>query len=153
MRFELRALASLACALSACGPCVPPKKFYDEELYEARREWLDERQRKPPEARPRCEASDPSCGPDPNGLYEGCYDPSGGRTPAWEEALAQPPNCKHDGECIDTGCGKTCSHYRALHEKSLRWPEEVSTCELPEEFARNDLLCGCVENRCMFFTQ
>jgi hypothetical protein len=63
-----------------------------------------------------------------------------------DEQLARPANCAHDGECQIGGCGNTCESYET--------PFQFSTClgVGPTAF-ENELLCGCVRNRCLFFTQ
>ncbi len=95
---------------------------------------------------PRCLASDPRCGPEPPRGYVGCYRPSAKRTVVLEvESKQMKAGCHHDGECRIVGCGNACAHYRA---------SEVETnCLGYRQLDEGDALCGCVDNRCAFFTQ
>jgi hypothetical protein len=93
----------------------------------------------------RCAASDASCGPQPVFGFSGCYRPS-----ATRNQLGGPfpkliqPVCRHDGECVIDGCGDVCAQYADA--------PTVTNCSNPKPL-RRDLLCGCVEGYCTFFTQ
>jgi hypothetical protein len=95
---------------------------------------------------PRCLASDPNCGPEPPRGFSGCYRSDAKRTVVLEvEMKPLKSGCRHDGDCRIVGCGNSCAHYRAL--------EIVTDCLAYRELEKGDALCGCVDNRCAFFTQ
>jgi hypothetical protein len=98
------------------------------------------------DAKPRCEATDPTCGPDPYRSEHACYDPSAPRI------LLEIPNddgntrerCAHDGECVRTACA-TCTHYSTALG--------VSCAKVGYGYfeGNEDALCGCLDGGCWFF--
>jgi hypothetical protein len=104
-----------------------------------------------------CEASDPArsprcasnltilCNPEP--YRDAIYRPEGERHVVDVDypqlvSLSQGA-CNSDGECLQGGCGNDCEAYTV--------PPHAGTCQaytvLYEAF------CGCVEQRCTWFTQ
>ena len=58
------------------------------------------------------------------------------------------PSCQFDGECmVSEGCvSNYCTHY-------TRYPADDEVCEFSSDPRKIDdeLLCGCVRNRCTAF--
>jgi hypothetical protein len=98
------------------------------------------------DVKPRCAATDPTCGPDPYRSEHACYDPSAPRIPI------QAPNddgnarkrCAHDGECVRTAC-TTCTHYSVALGVSCAKKADIDFEE------KEGVLCGCVDGGCWFF--
>ncbi len=98
----------------------------------------------------RCEASDPTCGPQPVSPSNECYRPDAPRhsyvpRDPYPEPLA--PECVHDGECRLAGCGDRCVSFRA------RLP--YGQCALYQSWPSNppNEFCGCMAGHCRLFTQ
>jgi hypothetical protein len=51
--------------------------------------------------------------------------------------------CNADGDCVRAGCGNHCE----------AWQEEPHGANCPAYTALDDAYCGCVDNRCSWFTQ
>jgi hypothetical protein len=102
---------------------------------------------------PRCEGSDPACGPTVytrEELADADYECDGARTPAAdafgdEYARLSGGACAHDGECVQGGCGNRC----------IAWPEAggAGTCEGYPELEDAPAFCGCVSGQCTWFVQ
>jgi hypothetical protein len=98
---------------------------------------------------PRCEASDPDCGPE---AFRGVcvaslgFQPGVARRPI---GRGHDPNrpCSFDGECVNSGCGYQCLSVRTLERGT------TFTCiGHPATDALLDrALCGCVEGSCSWF--
>jgi hypothetical protein len=110
-----------------------------------------------PGASPRCDGR-PGCGPDPTPRFDRCYREGGERKPLRVSTSRYFPgpggSCQHDGECRLGGCKDRCVSYRrppayftCTDNKVLRDPPPPN---LPD---RTDLVCGCVEGQCTFFSQ
>jgi hypothetical protein len=125
--------------------------------------WVEERERRgrefarqPSTSAPfpaRCEGGDPACGPE--AFSHQCLDRAGyragrQRTPVFGRQRQQEPNCSHDGECIDSGCGYGCLSVRAREDPSI-----AALClrDPKSDAALADAFCGCVEGSCRWFTQ
>lgn len=106
--------------------------------------------------RPRCEPSDAGCGPlpywDPNLSREA--KAAGQVTPPYVAHLPRYPvdvskeglalgQCKHDGDCIELGCGNHCA----------AWYLTPFAASCPAFGMLSDAHCGCVAQRCSWFTQ
>ena len=91
---------------------------------------------------PRCQPTDPDCGPDPVG--DRCYRPSLRRKP-WGARWPMPDlACTYDGECVYVrGCGASCVSYRT--------PARAFTCEWHP--SPDGAFCGCVKGYCQLFVQ
>src|SRR5580698_4442853 len=110
-----------------------------------------------PGASPRCDGR-PGCGPDPTPRFDRCYREGGERKPLRVSTSRYFPHpggaCEHDGECRLGGCRDSCLSYRrSFYDfdcaiSHVRYDPPTPT--LPD---RTDLLCGCVEGQCMFFSQ
>jgi hypothetical protein len=95
---------------------------------------------------PRCLSSDPSCGPEPHRDFSSCYRRNAKRTVVLEVEMKEwKSGCKHDGDCRIVGCGNACAHYRAS--------EVETSCLAYRQLEEGNVLCGCVDSRCAFFTQ
>ena len=99
-----------------------------------------------PERAPRCPPNvDIACLPVP--YRDGVYDPNGARHVVVSEspqvnALSHGA-CRQDGECLLGGCGSDCEAYTE--------PVHANICPAyPELFSA---FCGCVDQRCTWFTQ
>ena len=161
-RERTRALASVrslelvvgVLLISSCRPCHPLEPApISKDAYWPSRGWQKSSECHPERGpyecvfyQPRCEKTDPRCGPLPMGNYRGCYDPSRERTPF---ASAYPgPSCQFDGECmVSDGCvSNYCTHYTV-------YPVGEDVCEFSSSPRKtnDDLLCGCVHHRCAAF--
>jgi len=110
-----------------------------------------------PGASPRCDGR-PGCGPDPTPRFDRCYREGGERKPLRVSTSRYSPRpggaCEHDGECRLGGCRDSClSYQRPFYDfdcaiSQVRYDPPTPT--LPD---RTDLLCGCLEGQCMFFSQ
>lgn len=96
---------------------------------------------------PRCERSDPGCGPVPYSGRESvavpaCERPRAVQTWTIERGLSRGA-CTHDGECLRAGCGNHC----------VAWPEGgfAATCEAYVSLEEGPAFCGCVEGQCAWF--
>lgn len=92
---------------------------------------------------PRCAADDPACGPVPYQamcVEQTDYDPKGARTIVQGEGATG--QCKHDGECVVSGCGNECAPAAAVGREG--------TCEDRSDW--DDVYCGCVKTTCSWFT-
>jgi hypothetical protein len=99
---------------------------------------------------PRCEASDPDCGPEP---FRGTcvaglgFQPGVSRVPISRGHDPDRP-CSFDGECVNSGCG-----YQCLSVQTLQANTAYTCIGLPKVDALLDrALCGCVEGSCSWFT-
>lgn len=105
----------------------------------------------PVAAGPRCTESDSACEPlsggaSPNAMSQG-YDPKQPRRPSLKalglSAGQEGAACTHDGDCVRGGCGNHCVPWSQ--------PRFTATCEVRAEIW--DHYCGCLEQRCQWFTQ
>lgn len=105
----------------------------------------------PSSVKPRCQKNDSTCFPVPYNNM-GCYFPTakrhikqGGRKhiSSRSQIRSDKMTCTHDGECRVGGCGNHCEHYKARRF--------VATCE--GYFLKKPTLCGCVRQKCSWFTQ
>ncbi len=97
---------------------------------------------------PRCDETDPDCGPVPMFEHDDCYQPGAPRVPTTVPTISLN-RCSHDGECLTNSERSSCFHPRLLDPNlNLRgsWPFDWDT-------TRDDLLCGCVDGYCRPFTQ
>ena len=101
---------------------------------------------------PRCEATDPKCGPVSSRDWDRPDAPPHNQTGcvAGRARLAAPHEvtpglaCTHDGECLVGACGATC----------LRWDQPLGpmSCEEPGDIEDQPVTyCGCVAGRCDWF--
>jgi hypothetical protein len=106
-----------------------------------------------PRRKPRCNASDPKCGPQRMGEAprHTCYRGSAQRKPVVSPSVlaSRPVDCAYDGECLILGCHRNwCGSWRTNPE---------ITCDLVGYVysgdAVDDTWCGCVAGRCATFTQ
>lgn len=107
-----------------------------------------------PIVRPRCEASDPDCGPETfRGVCPAAvgYEPGVGRYPLVSDPLTPGHACTYDGECINSGCGYQCSSIATIEKRIA--DQIVFTCEarVGLEEIYNRALCGCVQGNCVWF--
>jgi hypothetical protein len=105
------------------------------------------------EVGPRCEPSDPACGPVPARKRDAAPpDPAScvaGRVRLGGETDDDAPRgrtCAHDGECLIVGCDRECK----------RWDEtpSLSWCDLvyePNVSPPPPTYCGCVAGHCDWF--
>jgi hypothetical protein len=105
------------------------------------------------EVGPRCEPTDPSCGPLPDwqgdaalAQQTGCV--AGRVRVGRPDSEPQGGACAHDGECLigARGCAERC----------VRWDEPASfeACagvDFPNQHRRPPIYCGCVEGHCDWF--
>lgn len=91
---------------------------------------------------PRCASDDPACGPQPGGSL------APGRVAPVEPLRCPSPaaidsydrgSCRHDGECMISGCGNACVQWSLVPRRSL-CPRVPGTD-----------WCGCVAGRCAWF--
>ena len=109
-------------------------------------------------ARPRCAAGSPDCGPDKPGGFNRCYREDGPRqrldTSTTRYSADSGGICHYDGECRLARCDTACVSYRRPPRDyaclQYQWGGLDPPAEPPE---RTDLLCGCVEDQCVFFSQ
>jgi hypothetical protein len=90
---------------------------------------------------PRCEASDPTCGPLPlHASVDAGPPPDEPRRCPWLSTDFDQGACTSDGECVLGGCGNVCAQWSIVPVDSVclgvagRW-------------------CGCVAGRCSFFNE
>jgi len=99
----------------------------------------------PEDPKPRCDADDPECGPEPLERDGGfCFRPDAERhrVPPGAPPPARADQCRHDGECQIAGCGNVCVRYSR---------SSIETECIGYEWLDDRVLCGCVEGRCSFF--
>jgi hypothetical protein len=140
---------------SSCRPCHPLEPaLINKNAYWPNRGSQKSRECNPERGpfrcvlyEPRCDEADPRCGPLPMGNYRHCYDPSAERKPV--AAVSAGPSCHFDGECmVSDGCVTNyCTHYTVYPVG------DGDVCEFSSSSwkAHDDLLCGCVHNRCVAF--
>jgi len=101
---------------------------------------------------PRCEATDPACGPVSSRDWDRPDAPPRAQTGcvAGRARLAAPNEvtpglaCVHDGECLVGACGEKC----------LRWDQPLGpmSCEERGDIEEKPVTyCGCVAGRCDWF--
>jgi len=107
------------------------------------------------EVGPRCEPTDPACGPVPARKRDAVAAHQtacvagrvllGADADADEAARGRGRTCAHDGECLVVGCAREC----------LRWDqtESLTWCDLVYEPSPKQppTYCGCVAGRCDWF--
>jgi hypothetical protein len=92
---------------------------------------------------PRCDPSDPICGPLP---YQAMciertdYDPKAPRK--FVRGQGRSGECVHDGECFVAGCGNNCV--------PAKLTDLAGTCECYSHW--QNVYCGCVHKACAWFT-
>ena len=87
---------------------------------------------------PRCEASDPTCGPLPHRLnVDAGPPPDEPRRCPWLSAYFDRGACTSDGECVVGGCGNVCAQWSIV-------PVGGVCPGVPARW------CGCVAGRCSF---
>lgn len=92
--------------------------------------------------RPRCAASDPTCGPVP---YNAACPEQAGYDPKRPRKIIRSRNaqgeCTHDGDCYVRGCGNQC-----VPASLTRLGDNCRGRDWP------NVLCGCVNTACAWFT-
>lgn len=90
---------------------------------------------------PRCEASDPTCGPLPHAVSVDAGPPPGEpRRCPWLSTYFDQGACTWDGECVLGGCGNVCAQWSIV-------PVGGVCPGVPARW------CGCVAGRCAFFNE
>ena len=100
---------------------------------------------------PRCEATDPSCGPLSSRDWDRPdaprFSPSGcvsGREPLASSRVTIPERaCAHDGECVIAKCGTSCLRWDQA--RASEWCDEGTRRSTPTTY------CGCVAGSCAWF--
>jgi hypothetical protein len=97
---------------------------------------------------PRCQPTDPGCGPMPFGHKSAEYAPNRPRIVDGPLNPNRPGACSHDGECFNSGCGYSCLSVRNGHHV---WFDCIDSPSADARL-RHDF-CGCVEGNCRWFRQ
>lgn len=98
---------------------------------------------------PRCDGADPSClplpycEPSPGRCSRPPYRPEAMRIPIWEAASLTAGSCRHDGDCVENGCGNHCTSYTNYSLPGI----------CPYYGNLEPGFCGCVRGECWWFRQ
>ena len=104
---------------------------------------------------PRCDASDPACGPLDERVpvgpgvasQPGC---EAVRWPVGQFPISAPSwrvsrgACAHDGECVIDSCGSRCAPWNAARGST-------SMCDDSEHADKEPAYCGCIDGHCSWF--